>query len=186
MEITIENIAICIINSAIFVIAVFSAYATKFQEEKRIFYPYGWFIMGLFPLIFNIYKMASKHSYTMKEIIYCVIILIEAVLAFIFIRKLLAPAIEDIENQEQNRQEKTKQRMETDRPLIEKMKYARAMERKAQYGLHLAKSSKKLKREADEANMSVTEYREWCKKQIEQYEIMVRDFNLTHSDRWQY
>lgn len=186
MGITVENIAICLINSVVFGIAIFSAYATKFQEEKWICYPWGWFIMGIFPLIFNIYQMVSKHSYTTKEILYCFIILIEAVLTFIFIRKFLAPAIEDIKTQEQVRQERIMRKKEIDRPLIEKMKYARAMERKAQYGLHLAKTSKELKREADEANMSVIEYREWCKKTIERYEIMVREFNLTHSDRWQY
>ena len=36
MEITTEDIIVCIVNSTVFGIAILSAYATKFQKEKYI------------------------------------------------------------------------------------------------------------------------------------------------------
>ena len=186
MEITTEDIIVCIINSTVFGIAILSAYATKFQKEKYIYYPWAWFIMGILPLFYSMYQMLHKHIYSIKEILFCILVVIEAILTYILVWKLISPAREILKKQERIQREEVERKKAIDRPLVEKMKYARAMERKAQYGLHLPKFSKELRVEAEEANMSIEEYKKWCKKTIEQYEIMVREYNSTHSEQWQY
>ncbi|MCQ2566716.1 MAG: hypothetical protein MJ194_07780 [Clostridia bacterium] len=68
----------------------------------------------------------------------------------------------------------------------ERLKAAKAAERKASYFLSLSQFDKELKEEAEKNDMSVSEYRRFCKKQIQQYEDALRQYNLTHSDRAEY
>ena len=186
MIITTEDIFTILGNTAIFGLSIFLAYIVKFQKNKKVYYPWSFYVLNLLPLARIIYKMVYKRIFDAKSILYGFLILVEAIVTFFLMRKLLAPFMEDIDNQDRIWQERIKMQKALDAPLVEKMKYARAMERKARYGLRLRKTSKELKKEADEAKMTVAEYREWCKKTIEQYEIMVRDYNLKHSEPWEY
>lgn len=183
-----EFIIFLLVLTGVFGIAIISAKATQIQKTKQVVYPWGWFAFGCLPIVYVIWQLIqnANGSISSLAVILLIVDAIEAVIAFILIRKLIAPAVAQINQEEKIRLEKEQAQAKADEPLIERMNYCKAMERKAQYGLSLMKGSKKFQQEAEDSGMNVEDYRQWCKDAIAEYEELVRKYNETHVKRWEY
>lgn len=68
----------------------------------------------------------------------------------------------------------------------EELYKAKAYQRKAKYLLSVGKRSDEFQEEAKNAGMTLNEYKEYCKKCIDDYDEKYRRYNLTHDDRAEY
>lgn len=63
---------------------------------------------------------------------------------------------------------------------------AKAYQRKATYLLSAGKRCDEFQEEAKKAGMTLNEYKDYCKKCIDDYDEKYRRYNLTHDDRAEY
>lgn len=124
--------------------------------------------------IIGVFYGLSMEKYGKYVSIFCGIIVLVAIAILFYTKRTEEQKMAEVLNK--------KSRGEITEEILYKYK---AFQRKANYFLHIA-NKKEIEEEADNNHLSVKEFKQKCKNDIEEYDEVFRLYNLTHKTPAEY